>query len=202
MNSLDNFYCNDIKKFSESYFNHLNNIFQKIDYKNIEIFSKELINARERGSNIFFIGNGGSASTASHFANDIAIGTKSSDKPFKALSLTDNQAIITAIGNDFGYQYIFLNQLKIYAKEEDLLIAISASGNSENLVKAVEHCNLNNINTLSLTSFDGGILKRITDFNIHIPTDIGEYGPAEDLHMILAGLVGSYLIRYVRQERV
>ena len=200
MNSLDNFYNKDIKKFSESYFNHLNRIFKKIKYNDIETFARELINARERGSNIFFIGNGGSASTASHFANDIGIGTKTSKNPFKAFSLTDNQAIITAIANDFGYEYIFLNQLKIYAKEKDLVIAISASGNSENLVKAIDYCNSNKIKSLSLTSFDGGILKKISDFNVHIPTDIGEYGPAEDLHMILAGLIGSYLIRYVREQ--
>ena len=202
MNALDNFYNKDIKKFSESYFNHLSNIFKKINIANIELFSNELINARDRGSNIFFIGNGGSASTASHFANDIAIGTQSLDKPFKAYSLADNQAIITAIANDFGYKYVFLNQLKVYAKEGDLLIAISASGNSENLVQAIDYCNTNNIKTLSLTSFDGGILKKIANFNIHIPTDIGEYGPAEDLHMILAGLIGSYLIRNVREEKV
>ncbi len=200
MNSLDNFYNKDIKKFSESYFNHLNEIFKKIDYGSIEIFSRELINARDRSSNIFFVGNGGSAATASHFANDIAIGTKCSDNPFKAYSLTDNQAIITAIANDYGYEYIFRNQLKIYAKKDDLLIAISASGNSENLVQAIDYCKSNQIKSLSLTSFDGGILKKISNFNIHVPTDIGEYGPAEDLHMILAGLVGSYLIRYVREE--
>ncbi len=200
MNSLDNFYNKDIKKFSESYFNHLNEIFKKIDFSSIEIFSRELINARDRSSNIFFIGNGGSAATASHFANDIAIGTKSSNNPFKAYSLTDNQAIITAIANDYGYEYIFRNQLQIYAQEGDLLIAISASGNSKNLVQAIDFCKSNKIKSLSLTSFDGGILKKISNFNIHVPTDIGEYGPAEDLHMILAGLVGSYLIRYVKSE--
>ncbi len=200
MNNLDSFYNEDIKVFSKSYFNHLKEIFNKIDLKNINDFSKEILEARNRGSNIFFIGNGGSASTASHFANDIAIGTKTNKKPFKAMSLTDNQAIITAIGNDFGYEYVFVNQIKIYAKPSDLVVAISASGNSKNLVNAIEYCNTENIKTLSLTSFDGGILKKISKFNLHIPTDIGEYGPAEDLHMIMAGLLGSYLIRYIRSE--
>lgn len=200
MNNLDKFFCNDVKHFSELYFNYLSKIFKEINYKDIEIFSKELIKSRNISSNIFFIGNGGSASTASHFANDIAVGSKSLEKPFKALSLTDNQAIITAIGNDYGYEYIFVKQLQIYAKKNDLLVSISASGNSENLVKAIKYCNSEGIKTLSLTSFDGGILKEISNFNLHIPTEIGEYGPAEDIHMIIAGLIGSYLIRYVKNE--
>lgn len=90
--------------------------------------------------------------------------------------------------------------MQIYAKKNDLLVSISASGNSENLVNAIKYCNSEGIRTLSLTSFDGGILKRISNFNLHIPTDIGEYGPAEDIHMIIAGLIGSYLIRYVKNE--
>ena len=200
MNNLDNFFDIDVETFSKSYFDYLSRIFKQINLKDIEIFANQLIQARNSSANIFFIGNGGSASTASHFANDIAVGTKSLQKQFKATSLTDNQAIITAIGNDFGYEFIFVKQLQIYAKKNDLLVSISASGNSENLVNAIKYCNSEGIRTLSLTSFDGGILKRISNFNLHIPTDIGEYGPAEDIHMIIAGLIGSYLIRYVKNE--
>mgnify|MGYP001309071793 CR=1 FL=1 len=200
MNDLDIFFNKDIKKFAQSYFNHLSNIFDKINLENIEAFSKQLISCSEKNTNIFFIGNGGSAATASHFANDIAVGTKSKNKPFRAISLTDNQAILSAIGNDYGYEYIFKKQLQVYAKKGDMLVSISASGNSKNLINAVEYCNKNNINTFSLTSFDGGILKKISNYNLHIPTKVGEYGPAEDLHMIIAGLVGSYLIRYVKKE--
>lgn len=202
MLNLKNIFNTKVSVYADSYYQYLATLFKNIKHSEIELFVLEILKARKNKNNIFFIGNGGSASTASHFANDIAIGTQSLDKPFKAYSLADNQAIITAIANDFGYKYVFLNQLKVYAKEGDLLIAISASGNSENLVQAIDYCNTNNIKTLSLTSFDGGILKKIANFNIHIPTDIGEYGPAEDLHMILAGLIGSYLIRNVREEKV
>ena len=142
----------------------------------------------------------GSASTATHFANDIAIGTRSTDKPFKAVSLSDNQAIVTAIANDYGFEKIFKNQLEVYGKEGDIVIAISASGNSENLIQAIEYANDHKIDTFALTAFDGGKLKNISNGNIHIPTEINEYGPAEDLHMILAGIIGSYLIRLVRSE--
>lgn len=200
MNHLDRIFNGKILEFSELYLTHLKDIFDSLNLNDIGIFSQKLLESREKGSTIFFIGNGGSASTASHFANDISIGTKSFKKPFRAMSLTDNQAIITAIGNDYGYQNIFVDQIKNYSNPGDFLVAISASGNSENLIKSIEYCNKNGIDTFSITSFDGGILKKIANNNLHVPTEKGEYGPAEDVHMIIAGLIGSYLIRYVREE--
>tara|TARA_Y100001968_G_C19436828_1_gene760192 strand:- start:2381 stop:2986 length:606 start_codon:yes stop_codon:yes gene_type:complete len=200
MNNLDKFFTDKFQDFSKSYFNYLEKIFSTISHQEIENLVNILIEKRKENANIFFIGNGGSASTASHFANDIAIGTKSSKNPFKAISLTDNQAIITAIGNDYGFEYIFSKQIETLGKENDLLIAISASGNSPNLIQAIDYCHKKSINTFSLTSFDGGKLKTLAENNIHIKTELKEYGPAEDLHMILAGLIGSYLIRYVLAE--
>ena len=104
----------------------------------IEKFTKVLLESRERASSVFFIGNGGSAATASHFANDIAIGTRTDEKPFRAISLCDNQAVITAIANDDGYEEIFSQQLQVLLKKQDVVIAISASGNSPNLIRAIE----------------------------------------------------------------
>jgi len=106
--------------------------------------------------------------------------------------LCDNNAVITAIANDDGYENIFLQQLQTQAKPGDSMVCISASGNSKNLIKAVEWSKANQIYTISLTAFDGGYLKQNTDLNIHVPTKIGEYGPAEDLHMVICGLIGSY----------
>ena len=83
-----------------------------------------MLEARERGSSIFFIGNGGSAATASHFANDIAIGTRAYEKPFRAISLCDNQAVITAIANDDGYEKIFSQQLQVLLKEQDVVMSL------------------------------------------------------------------------------
>ena len=200
MNNLDKIYSSNIKNFSKEYLEYLSSIFKNINNENIESFIKLIISKRNNNKNIFFIGNGGSASTASHFANDISIGTRSFKKPFKAYSLCDNQAILTAIGNDYGFEKIFVNQLKNYAQREDLVIAISASGNSPNLVEAINYSNQNNIDTFSLTAFDGGKLKELTNGNIHVPTELKEYGPAEDVHMIIAGMVGSFLIRYVQAE--
>jgi D-sedoheptulose 7-phosphate isomerase len=159
------------------------------------------LETRRNRNTIFFIGNGGSAATASHFANDLQIGTRSPDLPFKAISLSDNQAIITAVGNDFGYEEIFSKQLEALMEKGDLLVAISASGNSPNIVKGCLVAKQKSCLVVGLTGFDGGQLKKLSNLNIHIPSQKGEYGPVEDLHMIVNHLIGSYLNREIIREQ-
>ena len=180
------------KKFSDDYLNYISELISQLDRTNISQFVDHVLQVRDNKQTIFFLGNGGSASTASHFVNDISLGSRQFENPFRAISLCDNQAVITAIANDDGYENIFLQQLQTQAKPGDSMVCISASGNSQNLVKAVEWSRANGIHTISLTAFDGGYLKQHTDLNIHVPTKIGEYGPAEDLHMVICGLIGSY----------
>ena len=198
MNEIDKFYTRDVVDFSKSYFNYLTELFKKIDLREIQSFVDTLLSAREAGSLIFFMGNGGSAATASHFANDLAIGVNDYEKPFKVMSITENIPMITAISNDYGYEDIFLRQLKVYGKSGDILVGISASGNSQNLINAFEYASSAEIKTVALTAFDGGKMKEIADQGIHIPTGDKEYGPAEDLHMILDHLVGCYLTRLLK----
>ena len=203
MNEVDRMFKNNIDNtagFIKNYFDYLSQIFEKIDKKEIEQFIEILIKARIDKSTIFFIGNGGSAATASHFANDISIGTRTLSKPFKAISLCDNAAVVTAIANDDGYEEVFVQQLRVLYKKNDILVAISASGNSINLIKAIEFAKENEIKTVGITAFDGGKLKQVADYNIHVPTEKGEYGPAEDVHMILDHLIGAYLTRMVKEE--
>ena len=145
----------------------------------------------------FFIGNGGSTATASHFANDIAIGTNSYDKPFRSVSLTDSNAIITAVGNDFGFKEIFVRQLRVLGRAGDVVVAISASGNSPNLIRAFDYAKSIGIKTVAITAFDGGKIKQMADEGVHVPTAPKEYGPAEDAHMVLDHLVGAYLMRFI-----
>lgn len=198
MNNLDRIYNKDPVVFAKAYFDYLIEVIKKIDTNAVGQFIETILDARAREANIYFIGNGGSAATASHFANDIAIGTNSYTKPFRALSLTDNQAVITAIANDFGYEDIFLRQLQVLGRKGDVLVAISASGNSPNLVKTMEYAKTAGIKTVAITAFDGGKMKKIADEGIHVITEVKEYGPAEDSHMILDHLVGAYLIRLVQ----
>jgi len=195
MNNIDRFFSKNIVNFSKAYLDYLSDVLRKIDLKEIEYFIDVLIDARERGATVYFIGNGGSAATASHFANDLAVGTNSYEKPLRAVSLTDNQAIITAIGNDFGYGEVFVRQLRVLGKSEDVVVGISASGNSVNIINAFEFAKAANIKSVAITAFDGGKMKMIADLGIHVPTESKEYGPAEDAHMILDHLIGAYLMR-------
>ncbi len=187
-------------KFSKNYFDYLKILIDQLSVENVSKFINLILETRENNKAIFFIGNGGSASTASHFVNDISLGSRQFEKPFRAISLCDNQAVITAIGNDDGYENIFLQQLQTQAKNGDVLVAISASGNSPNIIKAINWSKDNNIKTVGLSAFDGGELAKISDLNIHVPTQVGEYGPAEDLHMVICGLVGSFFRAHFKDD--
>ena len=203
MNQLDRIFEQSPRPadFARAYLDYLSGILARLDTAAIAAFTETLLDARARDARIFFLGNGGSAATASHFANDIAIGTRSPEKPFRAISLTDNAAAITAIANDDGYAEIFVQQLRTLLAPGDVVVAISASGNSENLIRAVEYANGRGATTVGLTGFDGGRLAKIVSLGVHIPTNPGEYGPAEDGHMILDHLIGAYLARRVRGEK-
>jgi D-sedoheptulose 7-phosphate isomerase len=200
MNKIDQIYSssNSIKDYSRSYLEYLASVLNNISLTDIEKFVGVLLEARNKESSIFFIGNGGSAATASHFANDIAIGTKTYKKPFRAISLCDNQAVITAIANDDGYEEIFCQQLKVLLNKNDVVVSISASGNSSNLLHAIDVAQKMNAITVGISAFDGGKMKEMVDVSLHVPTGKGEYGPAEDAHMVLDHLVSNYLMRLVR----
>lgn len=198
MNNIDRFFTPDPTAFAEAYIQYLQSVLRRVDSAEIGAFIETLLDARRRGATVFFIGNGGSAATASHFANDLAFGTNDYDQPFRVLSLTDNVPVLTALGNDFGYEEIFVRQLRVMGKPNDVLVAISASGNSPNLIKAFDYALAAGIKTVAITAFDGGKMRAMADSGIHVPTEPKEYGPAEDVHMVLDHLVASYLMRYIR----
>jgi D-sedoheptulose 7-phosphate isomerase len=200
MNNIDKIFSddNDPQSFTKAYFSYLNTVLQNIDTLEVAQFVRTILDARERGATVYIIGNGGSAATASHFANDFSIGTNDYEKPFRVISLTDNVAVISAIGNDFGYDEIFVRQLRVHAKKGDVLVGISASGNSVNLINAFYFAKIAGIKTVAITAFDGGKMKSIADQGIHVATGANEYGPAEDAHMILDHLVSGYLMRYIK----
>jgi D-sedoheptulose 7-phosphate isomerase len=154
--------------------------------------------ARKTESTVYISGNGGSASTASHFATDIGIGSLNRANPVRSVSLCDNSAAITAIANDMDYSSIFAQQLKLLGKPGDLLIVISASGNSDNLLKALEVASELGMESYSLTGFDGGKLKQLTiGRNIHVETPKGAYGLVEDAHLAICHVI-TECIRLVK----
>jgi len=108
--------------------------------------------------------------------------------------------VITALGNDMGYEAVFEQQLRAYAKPHDVLVGISASGNSENLLRAFNFSNDIGMKTIAITAFDGGEMKKIASEGIHVPTEKGEYGPAEDAHMVIDHLVSAYLILRLKND--
>ena len=202
MNTLEKYFqtSTSSSEYVRNYLSYLSELVLKLDRDEIVKVINLLLDARQSGKMIFFIGNGGSAATASHFANDLAIGTRSNSNPFRVMSLTDNNAVITAIANDYGYENVFVKQLEALYSEGDLLVAISASGDSPNLLKAVNFVKKRDGLTIGLTGFDGGKLKKIVDYVIHVPTDKGEYGPVEDIHMIFDHIIGTYLMYICRNQ--
>ncbi len=204
MNKIDELtqkHRNDPTSYARAYIDYLSDCLAGVDTSEIGKFAELLLKARENGAAVFFIGNGGSAATASHFANDISIGTRTGDrKPFRAISLTDNVAIMTALANDEGYDRMFVDQLKVQMRDGDSLVAISASGNSPNVIAAVEYARSRGATIVGLTGFNGGKLRALSDISLHLATAKGEYGPVEDAHMIFDHLIGSYLIAAVKSE--
>ena len=184
-----------MKEFCEDYFEHLSALLKSLDLDQVVAFTKTLEEARQNGNTVFFIGNGGSAATASHMASDFGANIHKGDESvafLRALSLTDNAAAMSAIANDTGYQNIFVNQLRMHYRPGDKLVAISASGNSPNIVLAAQWVKKQKGTVISLTGFDGGKLKEISDITIHVGTQKGEYGPVEDIHMIMDHLIVTW----------
>jgi D-sedoheptulose 7-phosphate isomerase len=190
MNNIENL-CNSsqsIGEFAHRYFKYLKQVLDSITPESIDRLEEEFENARATGNTIFVAGNGGSATTATSMANDIGfdiVKKTGTDKPFRILSLTDNTSVITAIANDVGYENVFLNQLKIHYRPGDKLLAISASGNSPNIVAAAEWVKEQGGRVMSLIGFTGGTLKEMSDVIVHIKSENGEYGPVEDAHLAL-----------------
>ena len=150
---------------------------EKIDTESLNSFIQLLDCAFLSEQTVFIFGNGGSGATASHFCEDLGKGTLfdvNSPVRLRVMSLTDNSPYILAWANDCGYETIFEQQLKNFAKPDDIAIAISGSGNSKNLIRAIEYANTIDMTTVGFTGYDGGKLRRLTDYQIHIPcTDMG-----------------------------
>lgn len=185
----------EITCFTNKYLENLTLLLKNIDTQSISNIFIALEDTIKNNSKIYIIGNGGSAATSSHMANDLSVGLKLRDiRNFNVESLSDNSSVCTAIANDIGYDNIFYAQIKNKIKQNDLLIAISCSGNSKNIIKAVEYAKKKGTKIVSMTGFDGGELKKLADIKFHVETLKGEYGLVEDVHMILDHILYSYYI--------
>lgn len=151
--------------------------------------------ARDRGAFIYIAGNGGSAATASHWVNDLGKATKRSGRrPMKVLCLSDNTSWLSALANDEGYDRAFSGQLENFAGPGDVLVCISASGNSPNLLRAVEVAQGREMTTVGLLGFDGGALRSMVDVMLCVRTEKGAYEVVEDIHSVLCHAITRCLI--------
>jgi len=186
--------------FTSEYVTYLSSILARLDRPAFANVSRIFEQAREQKNTIFICGNGGSAATASHISEDLALGPKKyGHAGFRTIALTDNVASITAIGNDNGYDEIFVRQLENLFRKGDIVMGFSASGNSQNVIRALEYANANGGISIALTGFDGGKMKKISQYNIHVHSGPGEYEPVEDAHMIIGHILASYF-KYQPQE--
>jgi D-sedoheptulose 7-phosphate isomerase len=176
---------------------------ERVDRAAMSQLADLMYDAWEKGRAVFVFGNGGSATTASHLAEDFGKNCVKENVPrdqlkrLKIMSLTDNTGWITAVGNDLGYDQIFVEQLMQYAAPGDLAIAISGSGNSPNVLAAIEWANTNGLTTFGMTGFDGGRLKQMQSAGLHVALD--DMAMAESLHMAVCHWVVDDLYARINQ---
>ena len=179
-----------MKELINGYFEKLKSTIDNLDRNEIEQFVKMLNTARENGNQIFIMGNGGSASTASHFCCDFNKGASygfNDKKRFKFICLNDNIATMMAYSNDVSYDDVFVEQLKNFLQKDDVVIGISGSGNSKNVIKAIEYANASGAVTAGLTGYTGGKLKELAKYSVNV--NINDMQVSEDIHMILCHMI-------------
>lgn len=184
----------------EAYKSRLVDAVGGLDIRAVTDFVSMLLAVRHRGGSVFIAGNGGSTSTASHYAVDWMLGTGIVDPPLPVIALADNLSGVTATGNDLDFDSIFSRPLSTLGKRGDLLVVVSASGNSPNLLSAATQARSAGISIVAITGFDGGALKKTADHAVHVPTEMGDYGVAEDIHLMIGHMVKEALIEAVRNE--
>lgn len=176
----------------QKYISHLQDVLERLTLEDVRHTIDAIMEAYRAEKQIFVIGNGGSASTASHLACDLGKGTSVPGKPrFRVMSLTDNVATMTAWSNDVSYEDVFVEQLKNFVNPGDVVLGISASGNSENVLRAMQYAADIGCKTIGWSGFGGGKLATICDLNVVVDSNL--YGPVEDVHLILNHILHAWI---------
>ncbi len=189
---IDNSIIMPLDTIISDYTQNLTNSLATFDWKPVETLAEDLTNIWNTPSTVFFCGNGGSAANANHLANDFIYGIAPKyGKGLKVHSLSANSAVMTCLGNDIGYEAIYEKQLNTLAKKGDILITFSGSGNSENIVRAIELAKDRGVKTHAILGFDGGKCKSLADNAIHL--DLNDMQISEDFQMIIGHILMKYL---------
>ena len=187
----------NIQAYVEDYAEQIRRAFSALNLENLRSAAAILEGAMDRRSNIFVCGNGGSAAIANHFVCDHSKGIRSdTDVLPRVTSLSSNVEILTAIANDFSYERIFEFQLSSLAAEGDVLVAVSSSGNSPNIIEVLKWARQNHVTSVALTGFEGGEARKVADVTLHVQA--ANYGVIEDVHQSLMHI----LAQYIRQKRL
>jgi D-sedoheptulose 7-phosphate isomerase len=180
-----------------SYFSEVQALIEKTPYAQVEAVVETLLTANRNEQTIFICGNGGSAATATHFGCDLSKRPLVEGQPrFRVVALTDNNSLITALANDIGYEVVFAEQIKSLGRRGDVLIGISGSGNSKNVLNAVSAARDLGITTVGFSGYDGGKLAPMVDISVHIPSF--NMAMVEDIHLMLEHAICEKLLA-VRQ---
>lgn len=192
----------NLTTYINDYLTTLQKTIDRLDRKEINQFINLMMQARDEEKNIFIMGNGGSASTASHFCCDFNKGAsyQMPTKRFKFICLNDNVPTMMAYSNDVSYDDIFVEQLKNFFKPKDYVIGISGSGNSKNVIKAIEYANENKGITIGITGYNGGKLKQIAKYSVNMNIDNMQI--SEDLHMMLDHLTTTVIKQIADKQKV
>ena len=169
----------------DNYLSRVSKTILSIRTNDVEFLGKKIKEINKNGGGVYVVGNGGSAALANHFATDIGVGALKHNKPVKIISLVSNISSLTASANDYGYEFVFSRELEILSTSQDLLILISSSGNSLNLLEAAKIAKERGVQTFGILGFDGGKLKTLVDYYIHVESRIGDYGVIEDCHSVI-----------------
>ena len=182
----------DISEFVEDYYRRFAEVLAAFDKSSLGDIVEVLLRVSEAGGTLWVAGNGGSAAIADHTVCDASKGTYvEGQTPLRSVSLSANGPMITALGNDIGYDVVFSEQLRYYLGDDDALLVVSSSGNSPNVVAACKYARDRGVPTIAFVGFRGGELARLADHVVHVPID--NYGMAEDAHQSLMHVLTQYL---------
>ncbi len=188
--------------FATDYVERMRRLLAQVPVEDVVAIMAVLERALQEHRQVFLAGNGGSAATAAHMATDLSktVAGNAGEYPgFRAISLTENAALLSAWANDTAFEEIFVGQLRSLAEPGDVLLLISVSGESRNLLRAAAWAREHGLRTLALLGRDGGQLRRLVDAAVVVPAQ--EYGPIEDVHLMLNHLFTAYFQRVVRSSR-
>ena len=198
MNAIEEIFNNaeSPADYAQNYANHMCKVMEALDNDAVAELIGLVEAAAVEDKSVIICANGGSASVATHYVNDLSANSVIDGQPgYRVISLTDNSSSLTALGNDASFDQVFEIQLKANMRAGDLVIFMSVSGNSPNLVRGIEYANANGAKTVACTGMMGGKLKDLAQLSIHTPSTADEYGPIEDIFSVIMHSVTSYIIQ-------